>query len=256
MSLASALNDGTPGGLDKAIAEADRATAILQPLPDDRNASTAWLNAGSYYRQKGDALSHWSVANKSPLPPLAEADYRKSLDLLLKARRIESATNQAYMREDTTHGKKASDYGFYQLDLELGRTYMRLGHPRQAIEALQHGLRRRLVSQFFVEIAAAESSMGDPHQATIALMQALMLDTTDRRVVPAVLDLYQQMDPHTCAVLHTGNQISLNPQCPAVHDDVCAASRSMAALYNESGQPAKAAETARTATSTLGCPPF
>jgi tetratricopeptide (TPR) repeat protein len=256
MSLAAALNDGTPGGLDKAIAEADRATAVLEPLPDDRSAPTAWLNAGSYYRQRGNALSQRNVADKSPLQPPAEADYRKSLELLLKAQRIESATNRAYMREDTAHGKKASDYGFYQLDLELGRTYTRLGQPRQAIEALQHGLRRRLVSQFFVEIAAAESSLGDLHKATIALIQALMLDTTDTRLIPAVLDLYQQMDPHTCAVLHTGSQISLNPQCPAVHDDVCAASRNMAALYNESGQPAKAAETARTATSTLGCPPF
>ena len=56
-AFAEALNDGTAKGLDLAIVEMDRALAIVNSLPDEKNVAITYLNAGSYYRQKGDLLA-------------------------------------------------------------------------------------------------------------------------------------------------------------------------------------------------------
>jgi hypothetical protein len=138
--------------------------------------------------------------------------------------------------------------------MELGRTYLRLQQPRQALAALERGRKRRPDPQFYIEMAAAWSSLGDPHRAAITLMEGLIVDTTYTRFATGLVDVYRQWDARGCALRDMGGQASVNLECPIVREDVCTASRNVVDFYMQVGQGARAAETARTAVSSLGCP--
>jgi tetratricopeptide (TPR) repeat protein len=97
--------------LQAAQVELDRALAILDPLPDARNVPIAYVNAGGLYRDMGDAAP----------PPNRAAWYRKSLETLLRAQRIQAA---------------AGTVVWYQLYEELSETYRRLGDADQAALSL------------------------------------------------------------------------------------------------------------------------
>jgi tetratricopeptide (TPR) repeat protein len=254
MSLAIATNDGKPENLATAISEIEKSMAILAPLPDELSADVAFINAGSYYRQKGDQLAGVNRASGGAISPEATAWYRKSLDVLLKAKRIEAATNEAARRDDLMHGRKVSDYGWYQLEVELGRTYLRLGQPKEALQSLEEGRKRRQDPHFWVEMAAAHQSMGNWRQGAVSLMEGLLVDPNYTRFAAGLVELYKQADPQGCAVRTAGSQTSLNVECPLVREDLCSASRNVAAFYLQINQREKALRTANTAMHDFGCP--
>ena len=252
MSLGAAWNDGSASGLAKGLTEIGEALRIVEPLPDYQNVDAAYINAGAYYRQKGDLVAHKNNEEVEPAPPEAAAWYRKSLEALQKAQQITTATNQAVRRDDLVHGRRVSEYGWYQLDVELGRTYLRVGQPRQALEALDHGRRRRPVPIFFVEMAAAWVGLGDLHKAALSMMEGLLVDPGYPRFAPGMVEFYQKLDPQGCAVRNTG-KLSINLECPLVHNDICTASRNVADIYIGLNQRAKAGQIVHTAVNDLGC---
>ena len=253
MSVAAAWNDGTPAGLAKALDEIAKALAIVAPLPDYQNVDAAYINAGAYYRQKGDEIAHKTTEEVEPAPQEAAAWYRKSLEALQKAQQITDATNNAVRQDDLAHGRRVSEYGWYQLDVELGRTWLRMGEPRRALAALDHGRRRRPVPIFFVEMAAAWVALGDLHRAALTMMEGLLTDPSYSKFPAGVAEFYQRLDPQGCAVSNAGGGLSINLQCPLVHNDLCTASRNVSDIYMGLQQRAKAEQVVRTAVNELGC---
>jgi tetratricopeptide (TPR) repeat protein len=243
-SLATDLIAVKGAGLDRAVSEADRSLAILDPLPDQRNISAVYANAGLCYRTKGDALA----------APRSDYWYRKALDALLRGERIDAVYNQEIRRENAARGKRISRSGWVPLYLELGRTYLRVSQPRQALETLAFGRALRADPEFFEEMSAAYRALGDPQQAAITLIEGLALDSTNTRFASELVDLYQQTEPGSCALRNAGGSVSLNLDCPLVHSQLCTASRNVALLYRQSGQEATAASTVRSAIHDLGCP--
>jgi tetratricopeptide (TPR) repeat protein len=223
--------DRSLAGLDQSIAEIEQSLAILRPLPDSQKASAAYINAGAYYRQKGEALA---VANPNS-GPMFETEssgwYRKSVDVLLQAEKIETAAHVA---------------GWAQLQLELGRSYMRLADFRRALEAFDRGRRRQLAPAYFLAMADAARGMGDPRQAVIRLMEGRIADPDYPKFAQDLAAMYQRLDPKGCAA-------TLDPRCPAVHDDFCQASHNMVRLYHETGRESMAAQASRRA-GEFGCP--
>ena len=70
--MAQALfeSDASHANIDRVIAEAEKALAILDPLPDLRNAPDAYLRAAGYYLAKGDLpgrASWWRIAHLDQL---------------------------------------------------------------------------------------------------------------------------------------------------------------------------------------------
>jgi tetratricopeptide (TPR) repeat protein len=243
-SLAINLIAVKGAGLDRAVSEADRSLAILDPLPDERNVSAVYANAGLCYRIKGDTLP----------APRSDYWYRKSLDALLHGERIDAVYNQEIRRQNAARGQRTSRSGWVPLYLELGRTYLRLSEPRQALEALALGRALRPDPEFFEEISAAWRALGDPQQAAITLIEGLALDSTNTRFASQLVDLYQQTEPGSCALRNAGGSVSLNLDCPLVHGQLCTASRNVALLYRQRGQEATAASTVLSAIHDLGCP--
>ena len=231
-------------GLDRAVGEAGRSLAILDPLPDQRNISAVYANAGLCYRIKGDALA----------TPQGDYWYRKSLDALLRGERIDAVYNQEIRRENAARGKRISRSGWVPLYLELGRTYLRLAEPRQALEALAFGRALRPDPEFFEEMSAAWRALGDPQQAAITLIEGLAVDSNNTQFASELVNLYQQTEPRSCAIRNVGGSVSLNLDCPLVHSQLCTASRNVAWLYRQRGQGATAASTVRSAIGDLGCP--
>jgi tetratricopeptide (TPR) repeat protein len=230
--------------LDTAIAEADRSLAIVDPLSDQRNVFLAYLSAGLCYRMKGDTLA----------PPLSDYWFQKSLAALLRGEKIDLANNQYAQRYNLSRGMRLVDSGWFQLYLELGRTYLRLSDPRQALAAFQYGRTLQLDPDLFQEMSAAYRALGDPQQAAITLMEGLVVDASRTQFAAELVDLYQKTEPRTCAIRNVAGSVSLNLDCPLVHSQLCTASRNVALLYHQKGQDPMAATTIRAAVHDLGCP--
>jgi hypothetical protein len=220
--------------LDAAVGEAGRSLAILDPLPDQRNISAAYVNAGLCYRMKGDTLA----------APQSRYWFQKALDALLHGERIDRASR----------GARLVASGWYQLYLELGRAYMRLSDPRKAVEAFQYGRTLQPKMDFYEEMSAAWRALGDSQQAAITLMEGLGVDSSNTRFASELVDLYQRTEPQSCAIRNVGGSVSLNLDCPLVHSQLCTASRNVVLLYHQRGQDPMAASTARSAIQDLGCP--
>jgi tetratricopeptide (TPR) repeat protein len=230
--------------LDTAVGEADRSLVIVDPLPDQRNIVRAYLDAGLCYRMKGDTLAtlqshYW---------------FQKSLAALLHGERIDLANNQRLRHENLARGVRLGSFGWFQLYLELGRTYMRLSDPRKALEAFQNGRALQPDPEFFEEMSAAYRALGDPSQAAIALMEGLGVDSSHTQFASELVNLYQQTEPQSCAIRNVAGSVSLNLDCPLVHGQLCTASRNVALLYRQMDQEPMAASTARSAIQDLGCP--
>ena len=240
--------------LDNSIAEVGRGLAILDPLPDLKNLSASYMNAGTIYRRKGDAVSE-KKPDSTPVPN-AESNrwYSKSLEVLLRARRIEMAQEEMYRREDLARGVTRPVMGWYELYLELGRTYMRLGEPQRALEAYEYGRKLRTTPEFFAEMAAAWRAAGDPRKSAIALLEGLLFDPSQKSFAAGLAELYEQIDPRGCAVRNAGGARSINFECPLVHADICTASSNLFRLHRNKNQAQAAEQTRQIGIRELSCP--
>jgi len=180
--------------------------------------------------------------------------FQKSLAALLHGERIDLANTRNAQRVNLSRGLTLANSGWFQLYLELGRTYLRLSAPRQALEAFQYGRTLQPDADFFEEMSAAYRAMGDPQQAAITLMEGLGVDPSHMQFAAELVDLYQKTEPQTCAIRNVAGSVSLNLDCPLVHGQLCAASRNVALLYRQMNQEPIAVSTARSAIQDLGCP--
>jgi tetratricopeptide (TPR) repeat protein len=207
---------------ETAAAEAERSLAILEGLPDERNALPAYENAGLVFGVMGDRLA---------ARPAAAAWYEKSLRALERAARID-AEKARVMRVET--GAKGT-LGYAPVYLELGRAYLRLRRPREAGQAFRYGRALRALPEFSEGLAEAWRAQGDERQAAIALMEGLLMDPAQRRLAARLAELYRQTQPASCAVNSTG----IDMDCPLVREHLCAAARGRK-LAAELGCPADA----------------
>jgi len=240
-SLAGILPDSA------ATAEAERAMQILDPLPDERNNARAYVDVGVCYRREGDRTA---ARNRRE----ADSWYRKSLDALLRAESILRTFDRVNQQENLRRGRGKTSFGWWALDLELGRTYLRLSQPRDAIEAFEQGRLRALRPELFEELANAYLAMGTPRQATVVLTEAVWLNPDQPRLASELLELYRQTEPRSCAVLESGSTRSLNMDCPLVKDRLCTGLRDLARLAAAAAKPELAAQVEGVASREMGCP--
>lgn len=244
MALAVLSNDP-----QRAIAEAARTHQILDGLPDRDNSMKSYTNLGICYRNEGDRAAA-DPARQSA----AEGWYRKSLQDLLRARAIEQAVNSRMQRENQLRGTGKLDFGWFPVYLELGRTYLRLSQPAEALEALQHGRLLEFRPDFFEEMSRAFRAMGDNRRAAIVLMEGLTMDPGQTQLATQLADLYSRTDPQSCALRENGGVRSLNMDCPLVKEEFCAAMSHAAGLYSQVGRSREAARTEQVRVSQIGCP--
>ena len=98
-------------------------------------------------------------------------------------------------RQARWHNGKVLDFGWWQLDMELGRTYQRLNEPNKAMEMFRAGLRRRPLPQFYVEMAKVWRELGDYRKAAVALMEGLIIDPSYTEFTSGLVEIYKQTGP-------------------------------------------------------------
>jgi tetratricopeptide (TPR) repeat protein len=219
--------------------------SILDPLPDSRNVALAYANAGFWYRTRGDSLRASGGG---------EFWYQQALAVLLRGARIDRAISEGVLRENRARGHEMAYFsaspGIYA---DLGRTYLRLSDPRNALEAVEYGRRVRPSPDFSEEMANAYRALNQPRQAVAALLEGLTLDPRAAAFGTQIAALYRELDPQGCEVAAQGRYLVLNQACPAVRDGLCEAAGNVARLYRETGQAAAAEALRSQAVRQRGC---
>ena len=152
LGLAYALAATPDVQWDGVVAEIQKALAILDPLPDERNVAAAYSGAGMCYRLTGDAAAATGTA-------LEHYWYKEALGVLLRGRRIDAALDDAIIRKSRARGKETGHSAWLPLYLELGRVYLRLGEPEKALEALEWGNRICAMPYYAPEIDSARRAL-------------------------------------------------------------------------------------------------
>jgi hypothetical protein len=253
-NMAAAANTFILSGADaqRSIGYAERALAILDGLPDAENSPSAYRDAGIFFRNLGDRVANRNGTGKPPGPD-ATAWYRKSVEALLRSERLELAFDARYREENLRHGKSAVTSLPSKLYLELGRAYMQLGDTPHAIAAFERGRALESAPELLEELGAAYRASGEPRKAAMALVEALAMDPSRGTLAGQLVELYGRIDPGGCSVTRQGGVPALNPDCPLVHGDICAASRNVIGNYRRRGQDFEAGSIRSVAEQDLGC---
>ena len=230
--LANSLASPPRKDFDGAVREAERALAILQPLPIDDRVAVAYATAGFCYRVKGD--------------------YPKALDALLEGVKVDQAYDREFARVNRAAGKVAGPSRAVPLYLELGRTYRAMSRYPEALEALGAGNWSDPQTEFFEEISKTDLAMGNKSEAVVALLEGITMGVSEQpRLAAEVVELYRQNSPLSCAL--SGG--SINFACPLVRDQLCLAGRNATLDYRRMHRDREAADTATGAIRSLGCSP-
>lgn len=255
MAAATGTLLATQEEVARAIHYSDRALAILDGLPDSENAPAAYQDAGILYRRLGDTFASNAAAGKRSAGPDALYWYRKSLTALLRSERIELLWDARYRAENAGRGNPGLTSLPSDLYLELGRTYLRLSDSPHALEAFERGRTLESTPELLGELASLYRAGGEWHKAALALMESLAANSNQPEASAMLVDLYGQIDPQGCAVSRQGGALSPNPDCPLVHNDICAATRNLIGNYLRRGQQYEADSVRNLAEQALGCAP-
>jgi hypothetical protein len=155
------------------------------------------------------------------------------------------------MREaNLARGKNMVLHSWASLYLELGRVYLRLKQPDQALAALAVGRARQANPEFSEEMARAWFAKSDWQHAAVAVMEGIVLNPGASNLAGELLEIYHREAPQSCAAANS----TIDMQCPLVHDQLCEATRNVALEYQRNAQAGRANATVRTAVQQLACP--
>lgn len=256
---AAVLDETDAGHADKstAIAEIEKALAIVDRVPDRMSGTEIFADAGKYYGEQGDYLARADSATGSPADPAVQKAYENSLRVLQKGVSVDRAVGAEYVRQEESRGIPASEIapvGLPQLYEQLAVTYMRLREPPNAIEAARYA--RKLAPQtpesHNVLIWVLVNSDHKPDAATALIAELLV--TGDRRAIAQLEALYRGgLDEKGCALLTTAQGTSLNPSCELVRREFCSASADLAEIYSWNRRADLADAVESRAMSSYGC---
>jgi protein O-mannosyl-transferase len=231
--LAAALYEAGGGAnIDRAIAEADRALAILSALPDARSNPDAWRRAGDYYAAKGDLLR---ARGSDPAPA-----YRKSLTLLLRARAVVNANYDLMAADARARGgivPERNGSRIADLEAAISAAYLNVGDAAGAYTAASVAAQLDPFSGgSYRQLAASLLAGGRPDDAAVALAEGGLV-TADGGLRQMLLGLYRQgLDREGCALVPGAAGPALNLGCPTVRRHLCAAVDRALELYRRVGR--------------------
>jgi tetratricopeptide (TPR) repeat protein len=235
--------------LDRAIGEAEIACAMLRPLPLAWRSDQALNYLGMYRGVKADGLGGPSTAEGRRL-------YESALAALLEGREVAEATEAAYVRTQLQHHKPITGrVGFRDLYVNLGAALSRLGRHEEALEAYRHGRGLNpLALEFYDGMAGVHVAAGNVQAAAIAMDEKAQLDGMQPATVTALQRLYSAIPGGACAVAKQNGSATLDPVCPKLHEDMCAAAVDLAEAFVEARGPDQARAIRDAALTRYGCP--
>jgi tetratricopeptide (TPR) repeat protein len=230
------------GRVDEAVREADRSMEILNPLPDELNLPHPYAAAGRAYSDKAD-LSRAADA----------AVWRtKALDTLRRGERILDAVNRKYRRDDLAQGRRFQPMELSVLHETLGFVALRNKDFDTSAAALNKAMRISLAPDMFINLATDYVGMNDFRNAQITILEATIWRHDDNAIATHLIRTFNLTAANSCALTASGSSYRLNPNCPLVQTELCAATTRLLPLLDGQGQTADAARV-RTAAQHAGC---
>jgi tetratricopeptide (TPR) repeat protein len=168
-------------GLDEAIARAEVGLAVLNehPLPRNRQDNTLFCDLGMYYNLKARFLLD---PNRQPAPVPAEAAkfYLKAVDVMTRAKEVDSWVNLASRGSKLRRGAKLTDItdvGNPRVHNQLAEAYLGLGMWKEAADAAAYS--RHLgpnQSTAYLYLGTAQLQNKEFEKAAVTLLEALLID--------------------------------------------------------------------------------
>jgi tetratricopeptide (TPR) repeat protein len=235
--------------IDRAIQESETAWGIVRSLPPGLIPPLTPSNLGAYYGAKGDFMGGMLTAQGRAL-------YQKSLAVLLRAREADSAIGKIYDEALRAHGKPlTARLRFQPLYWNLGRTYARLGHNVEALEAYRHARSLNPAERLSYDaISDTYLASGNLESAAIALVEKTLVIPNDPDTIYALRDLYRKIPGGSCAIDYPRGRPALDVTCPRVRNDLCQAWADLAQAFLEARNTDWPRKIKQTAIQRYGCP--
>jgi tetratricopeptide (TPR) repeat protein len=206
--------------LDGAIAEGERARAILAGLPPEQTDPTTLYELGRYYGAKADRAG----AERTQW-------YARAADVLGEAAAANRARTAFLRTRAEAEGKRPDDIPdvgnsriFYHYALALAA----IGRPREAIEPLRwacHLSPDDVVP--YNALGRAQLLGGQPEPAALALLQGLELEPGNAEALALLAHAVRVIPGADCAIQNANGRLVLNPNCPWVAAHACRARRTL-----------------------------
>jgi protein O-mannosyl-transferase len=212
------------GDLRRAAEEADRSVALLDSLPDGKNAPDVYLLDGQLH--------------------LAIGDFPRGIALLEKC----AAIDRSYDRDGRIAKTEPAAYQ------SLSNAYLRLNDGAKAMESARRALDLApLAPALYRQMAAAEVYNHRADLAVVTLMTGMFL-TADPGLTEPVLKLYASgLDWEGCATTPGPNGPTINAACPSVRAQICSAAVEVIHTRLRAGQAEVARSHRRTFAEQYGC---
>jgi len=258
--LASALFAADPdhNHLDRVIAEADLSLAVLDPLPDLHNVAQAYGQAGDYYLLTGDLLLDHGPGGELKPTAASNRAYQRSVRILERSIAIFEAYDRRNEEAARARGKPSGGAAspiYVDAYRALSTARLRLLQVGQSLDAAIHA--RALDPgnpAIYSQISDILRIQGRAGDAAIALLTGALF-TSDPGLRQELMSLYRGgLDSRGCAVVSGPEGPALDPSCPMVHLDLCAAAAEIIRLHLAAGGPESAIQSRNQAVSEFGCP--
>jgi tetratricopeptide (TPR) repeat protein len=257
-SLAFALYEKDPEGknIDRIIEEGEKARQVTD------KTQIVLLHLGAYYRIKGDTYAQ-RAADGATLVPTAQSMpwYQKSVEALTKAVPLDREFNADNRRKELARGRNPNeipDIGNHEIYWNLGITYMRMSDYPKALDA--YSSMRHLAPtnpDAYLSLASVYLATGHADEAGIALLQALLLDSSRTQALRLLASIYRQIDREGCAVIVNQGEPRLNLDCAIVRSQICSAYYGLMQVFLETKDMSlhqKAVEAEQSAVQNYHCP--
>jgi protein O-mannosyl-transferase len=258
--LAAALGNKQPLGseIDRAIAEGEKAAAIVNTLPMERRITPIYIPLAVAYLIKGytsNSAAEQRVWYQNNSAAEQRVWYQKSLDLLTWCIPLDRAFQARMRLAEAARGRhvnSAAEAGDYKLYENLGMDLLLLGKTQKALDAF---LTMQRMAPFNpdagVRLGDAYLALGQPEQAAISYQQAVVLQPDHADANQRLVQLYPRIDKQGCAI---DINKRLNPFCATVRHDMCSAYSRLAEVLRGQNNFDQARKLQNAAVSSGACP--
>jgi protein O-mannosyl-transferase len=208
---------------DRAITEAETAMKIVSGLPDRDTPAIVPAVLSKLCLARGDLVAAKDAEGNPQADAASTGWYRQALEAGLRAVPADRAFDQTHRRRELARGRRADEIapaGMPGIYADLGRAYLRLGEPSQALQAFNYLPRLAPAAALtYSLIAAAYLAQNRMEEGRTALLESFLLDESPAALAPAAR-LYGEIEGGNCA---TAGSLSLNRDCAIVQRDLCIA---------------------------------
>ena len=234
-NIASALNfRDARGTVDEVGRHLEIAHGIVAGLPLVDQPQNLLLDLGVNYRVRADRAG--GVGSDA-----GRALYARSLEFLEKAR-------------ESGRLRRARDGGwtdYPQLFINLGIVYEALGRPEDALAAYRAGRPFEPRNAYLYDaVSRLLSERGDVQQALVNVLEQWMAGAGDAGAMERLRALYALTPGGECAFTASG----MNPACPKLRADVCAAGAATVRVFLDARAPEEANKVRALLAGTYACP--